>query len=379
MKFNSKLLLPLIVPLLIACADSGRRASQETGKNIVSHAQNLSIVDNDGYSLVDIRDPWDTTHMLASYILIDRTQKLPEGVDTTGHTVIRVPIERSVIFSNVYVALVRELGMIDNVTGVCDTEYITDSIAAGLVRSGRIANCGQSMSPNVERIMTLRPDGIILSPMGPADKHGKLGVMGIPLIEAADYLEETPLGRAEWMRFYGRLYGQGAKADSLFATVQRDYDNIRKLASGARNKPTVLFDGIYSNVWNVPTSRSVTGNFIKDAGGTNPFESYEDIATATLSPEKVMYQAGNADVWMVRYFRPSTMTLAEWGKENEIYPRFKAFRNGQVYGSNTAVSGVFDDAAFHPQWILADIAVILHPELAGRIPSKHYYMRLASE
>ena len=178
------------------------------------------------------------------------------------------------------------------------------------------------------------------------------------------------------MKLYGRLVGKGAKADSLFSKTEKEYNDIVFKTALCSNLPKVLFDGAYSGVWNVPTSRSATGTLIRDAAGYNPFDDYNDSGSAKLAPEEVIYKAADADVWFVRYFSDTPKTLKQWGSEDKNYSRFNAFKNGNVWGSNTKYSGVFDDAAFHPQWILADMALILHPSLQGIKIHKHYYQQL---
>lgn len=366
----------IIAALLTAgCRDTGRNSVSEEG--IVTEADNLHIEDHEGYSLVTVRDGKNHDRVSAEYLLVDSGAVLPEGVMRQGITRVNVPLRRSLVYSNVHVSLLGELGAIDAVKGVCDGGYITDSVALHRLRAGDIRDCGDSRQPNMEAVMMLRPDAIMLAPYVQLANISKTSGLQIPVIEAADYLESSPLGRAEWIKFYGRLYGKGAQADSLFDIVRKEYNSLRDKTAKVKHKPTVLFDGVYNNGWNVPTSGSATGTLIKDAGGINPFASLNDAGSAQLAPEQVLYSASDADIWLVRYFRPDgPKPLAEWGAENKNYNRIKAFRNGNVFGSNTAVSGVFDDCAFHPQWILADMIAILHPEIEGVRCHKQYYFRM---
>lgn len=362
--------------LLPGCGSGNRKAEEPAGKELITRARNLSIREAEGYTLVRIRNAWDTTRTLASYVLVNRNAPLPDGIDTVNNTLLRIPLQNALVYSNPHVSLIRELGGLEGIRGICDSGYITDSLAKSRIASGIIADCGLSNSPNVERIMSMRPDGIILSPMSQGDKHEKLTGMNVPLIEAADYLENDPLARAEWMKFYGRLFNKGKEADLLFNSVCREYESIKQMAGNLNNKPVILFDGIYNNVWNVPTANSVTGTLIRDAGGVNPFDKLTEPGSAPISAEKVLFQAGNADIWFVRYFKPHELTLGEWETENNKYTLLKPFKEGNVYGCNTSWSPLFDDIAFHPQWVLSDMVRIMHPE-ANAIPQyKKYFHKL---
>ncbi len=367
--------MPCAMLLAVGCSSHGSGTAASSG-NIMKYSRNILIEDKDDCHLVKIRNPWDTTKTLASYCLVPKEGEMPlEWQGNTELKLVQTPLKDAVVYSNIYVSLLRELGHPDMIKGVCDAAYITDSLIAKKVEGGEVMDCGLSTAPNIEKILSLNPEAIILSPMDNTNGHGKLDNLGITLIEGAEYTEATPLARAEWMRFFGRLIGEGIKADSLFATVEQEYNAIKEKAKEAQNRPVILFDGVYGNQWNVPTSGSVTGALIEDAGGRNPFSDYSEAGSAHLSPEEVVYKAATADFWFVRYYSPNDYSLSDWISLNKSYSRFKAIDHNRVYGSNTSKSSIFDDGAFHPQWILADMVAILHPEL--NIPtSKRYYRQL---
>lgn len=368
------ILVAILATLMSACGTSG--GQRPTGDNIIRHADNLRISDGDGYSHVVIRNPWDTTKTLASYFLVQEGAELPPEAGSGSEKIIKIPLKNSLVYSNVHVSLMHELGVLDAVGGVCDAEYITDSLASSRIAEKVIRDCGQSMQPNMEAVMQMRPDGILAAPMENNPNHGKLAKLGIPLIQAADYLESSPLGRAEWMRFYGRLYGRGTQADSMFRAVEREYNDIANKVATSAHRPKVLIDGVYGQSWNLPTRKTATGILIHDAGGLNPFDEYDKAGSISLSPEEVLYKGADADVWFIRYFNTRPMTLSMWNAENKNYARFKAFKEGNVFGANTMTSGIFDDGAFHPQWVLADMASILHPEIKNISHPKYYYHKL---
>ena len=373
MKKLTLYILPLACLFLAACG--GKTKSTEDNGNIFKYSENIKVEDRDGYSIASVRNPWDTAKLLAKYYLVPDSLPLPKGVNLKDGKVVRTPVKSAVVYSNVHVSLIDELGSLSAIKGICDSEYITDSAAIAGIRNKIITDCGNSSSPNLERIMALKPDIILLSPYENSNGHGKLENLGVSIIEGADYTESSPLARAEWMRFYGRLFGRGATADSLFASAEKDYNDIKGRMGNIKSRPAVIFDGVYGQVWNVPTSRSVTGHIIQDAGGINPFSDYSKAGSEALSPEQVVYKAGDADYWFVRYFSPTDIKSSDWVSQDKVYKNFKAVKTGNLYGSNTTYSGVFDDAAFHPHLILADIASILHPELDIK-PIKEYYHRL---
>lgn len=369
------LFLPMVLPLLVSCKGGNALVSSSEGDTIrMDYATNITMVKYDDYVKATVKNPWDTTATLHTYLLvpdsIDLPANLPEG------TVVRTPMESALIYSSVHNSLVSELGAIDAISGVCDAKYIHQKELAGRIANGRVADCGIGTSPNIEKIISLNPDGIMLSPFENSGSYGKVGQLGIPIIECADYMETSPLGRAEWMKFYGLLFGKEIEADSMFMATQQEYNQLKELVKDIDNKPKVLIDRLYGQSWHVPAANSTMGIFIKDAGGINPFDSYEGSGSVGLAGEQVLFKAEDADVWLIRYSQSSDKTLSELATDNAIYPQFKAFKDKKVYGCNTSKVFFYEEVPFHPQWLLRDMISIFHPELSSVEPEKRYYSKM---
>ena len=184
-------------------------------------------------------------------------------------------------------------------------------------------------------------------------------------------MENSPLARAEWMRFYGLLLGREQEADSLFACVDSCYHMLQQQASKARHgghRRTVLFDKMTGSVWHVPGGRSTIGQMVKDAGGDYPWENDTHGGSLALPFENVLERAGEADVWLFRYSSDHTYTKADLLGERDGYKMLKAFRQNEVYGCNVEKTSFYEETPFRPDLLLSDIIQILHPNL---IQSKH--------
>ncbi|MBO4551428.1 MAG: ABC transporter substrate-binding protein, partial [Bacteroidaceae bacterium] len=216
--------LPLFLFLitLVACVGNKTNKSSEIGDTLqFRHAKNLTVVTYEDRMEATLRNPWDSTKVLGKYEL-------------------KEPLKNIAVFGSVHVALLHELGADDVVGGVCDLEYINQPDIKQGVAEGRIANLGNSMQPNLEEIVNLNPDALMPSPFENSGGLGRVERLGIPIIWCADYMENTPLGRAEWIRFYGRLVGKAKEADSIFSTVEKRYQELRAKAQNAKNKPKLL-------------------------------------------------------------------------------------------------------------------------------------------
>lgn len=320
-----------------------------------------------------IKNPWDTLAAPAEYYLVERGRdvEVPHGA-----VKIEVPVERAVVFSSVHTTLLSELGCMENVAGVCDAQYIADPAIKDRIKKGLVADCGLISSPNREKIIGSLPGMILMSAFQNGSVASQMRQTGTPVVEGAEYMENTPLARAEWMRFYGRLFGKGNEADARFEKLRSNYNSMSAKAKGAGHRPSVMYDMIYNGIWCQPTPESTTGRMIEDAGGSVLFHGNGQGGNVQLSPEKVLKEGKDADVWMVRHFGGGPLTLGKIAADNPIYTKFKAFKEGNVYGSDTQRSMVFEDASFHPDRILADMIRVLHPEIEIDSSYPHYYQRI---
>ena len=360
---------------LSACGGRTAASSPRGGDTLdLRYAENLTLVDCGSYQMATLRNPWDTSQVLHTYLLVPRGDSLP--VELPEGTVVRIPLERAVVFSSVHCALLEELGALDAIGGVCDLRYIMMPRIQERCRSGRIVDAGNGMNPDVEKIVSLRADALLLSPFENSGGYGRLGKLGVPLVECADYMETSPLGRAEWIRFYGRLFGRAAEADSVFAQVERRYRALASKAAGAGHRPKVLSDLKSGSAWYVPAGRSTTGRIYADAGGDYVFAGLEGSGSVPMSFETVYDKARDADVWLIKYNAPVDKTCDDLRRDYAPYAGFKAFRDRQIYGCNTAECPFYEETPFHPERLLADLVKMFHPGLSDSRDMR-YFRKLA--
>lgn len=367
----------IILPLLSSCHRAGRDKAFAAGGDTLRlrYATNITIVDSCGYSVVTLRNPWDTVHTLHTYILVPYGAPLPHA--TPQGTVLRVPLSRSLVYSSVHTSLMGQLGAENAIAGVCDIKYFHMPFIRDGYASGRIADCGTSTNPDIERIIDLHPDAILLSPYQNNNGYGRIEKLGIPIIECADYMEESPLGRAEWMLFYGRLFGMTTRADSLFAVVDSSYNSLKSRAAKSQECPLVMSDMMYASTWYIAGGKSITGRLYTDAGGRYAFADEEYASALPMSIEKVYDRAGNADVWLIKYNREKDMTFADLAKENRAYTHFRPYRLRNVYGCNTGKLPFYEETPFRPDYLLSDLLRIFHGKAEEDSCNLRYFSRLS--
>lgn len=332
-----------------------------SARDSVCYATGFSVVHAKEYTRVDVRDPWDTTRLLQRYLLVDRNlKKVPE--EMPQGTVVRIPIDKIIVYASVHVSIIEQLGETGRITGVCEPRYIDSEFIKQKVAEGSVADIGESTAPNIEKIIDIGAEVIITSPFkdtgyGPAEK------LGIPIIEGADYMEQHPLGRAEWLRFYGMLLGKERLADSIFNVTCKEYNQLKELAASVKERPGVFSEKRYGGQWFVPAGESYMATFYKDAGADYIFRDIPGSGSVPLAFETVLDKAIHADVWLIKYFSDEVLTYRYLKAEYVPYTNFDAFKNGGIYGCNSAKVRYYDEVPMNPHWLLKDYVWIFHPEL----------------
>ena len=406
--------------LLMAACQGGKTAAAdaEAGDTLeMKYAKLLTIVKHgDGeeasdeaegvdyqYAEAIIANPWKAGTILHRYILIpkgeegDKTvamlaKRRSTGARCTTDTV-RTPVERSAVFIAPHCQLMYELGCQQAIRGVCDLDYINipdvkkrAALSGNTSAQNPIVNCGSSMAPDIERIIALKPEAILLSPFENSGGYGKLDKLHIPIIEAADYMESSPLGRAEWMKFYGMLFGNEEgrvkreegksngisgscepKADSLFAKIEKEYLSLKAQAAGYRKGLSILTERKTGNVWYVPGGQSTIGILLKDANARYIFEGDQHSGSLAMSPEQILAKGKQVDVWAFKYFGGAPLSQAQLLQEYDGYKALAAFNRGNIYQVDTSTVPYFELTSFHPELLLREFIILAHGERFGKL------------
>ncbi len=372
---KSGLLIAIYTLLIVVMTSCGgvKRSSAETGQQLITEAQWLSIVRSDsGYTVVEVLNPWQEGVTLQRYILVNRDSvldaPLPEGV------VVRTPLRSVLAYSSVFTNVIGEVDGLASIKGVCDALYFKDKGVQQGLADGSIIDAGSSTAPNMERIIELNPEAIIVSPFQNAG-YGVIGSLGVPIIECADYMEQSPLGRAEWIKLFGVLYEDYDRSDSIYTATVEGYNGLKALVDTVGFKPMVLVERQFSGVWNVPSGDSYQTRMLLDAGAEYPWSDVQGVGSLSLDFTQVYDKAENADIWLVRSF-DGDMTYEALEGIYALNKNFKAFKERRVYGCNTSVSNLYEEFPFHPELLLRDYITIMHPEVLNNVGELRYFAPL---
>ena len=364
------------------------------------------------YAEVNVANPWKAGTLLHRYILIPKGKEGDEtvtrlalqrtsGMGCTTDTV-RTPVERSAVFIAPHCQLMYELGCQQAIRGVCDLNYINipdvrkRAASAGKASSEKassgnasaqnsIVDCGSSMAPDIERIIALKPEAILVSPFENSGGYGKLDKLHIPIIEAADYMESSPLGRAEWMKFYGMLFGKASKAadgkaskavlsasceataDSLFSQIEKEYLKLKAEAGKLPKGLSILTERKTGNVWYVPGGQSTIGILLKDANARYIFSDDQHSGSLPMSPEQILAKGSQVDVWAFKYFGGAPLSQVQLLQEYDGYKALAAFSRGNIYQVDTSTVPYFELTSFHPELLLREFIILAHGSRFGKL------------
>jgi len=355
---------PIILAVLAFASCGSREATDPHPPRADSlrlrYASLLALQRADSFVVCEVRNPWKPGTLLHRYVLVPRSAKVP--AQRPEGTLVRIPLERAVAFSSVHAALAFDLGVSRRLCGLCDANYAVRSDLRRAVREGRLTDMGASHLPDIERIVSQKADALLVSPFEQAG-YGGVEKTGLPLIECADYMETSPLGRAEWMRFYGLLFGCEARTDSLFTAVEKEYNTLKRKVISTKPRPSLLIDCMQSGTWYVPGGRSTMGRLYADAGADYLFGRLAESGSVALPFEQVYRRGADATLWLIKYGAATDLTYAALQRDYAPYTGFRAWKERRIYGCNVSRKPFFEDTPFRPDRLLRDVVTVFHPEL----------------
>lgn len=384
---------------LLSCQDGKTAAGMEEGGDTLQmkYAQLLTIVSHDeqGYTEVKVHNPWKEGTELHRYILVPKGKegdatmaKLAGQAHGEGKAAatlgvktdtVRTPLESNLVFTAPHCQLLTELGCQNAITGVCDKDYINiPDIKSRAQADAKVAHpimdCGSSMQPDIERIIALHPEALLISPFENNGGYGKLDKLRIPIIETADYMETSPLGRAEWIKLYGLLLSS-SKADSLFSAIEKEYLQLKAEAAKLPLGLSILTERKTGNVWYVPGGKSTMGILLRDAHAKYIFADDQHSGSLSMSPEQIIAKGNQIDAWALKYFGGNALTKNDLLAEYQGYQALKAFQSGNIYETNTSREPYFELTSFHPEILLREFIILSHPEAGDKFGKLRFYKK----
>lgn len=367
--YNLLFLFVGITTLILSCAEKKKEipVSEVINKSTVEYASGFSIEHNSEYTVVKVSEPWPGASKAYSYAFIPQEKLASITYPKDAYdAVIATPIKNFVITSTTHIPAVEALGGLNKVVGFPNTKYISSMPARKLIAERKIKELGTNESLNTEMVLELAPDLIV--GFGINNQNSTYEVIqkaNIPVVFNGDWNEKTPLGKAEWIKFFGVLLNKEKEADSIFTNIVSEYKRVKTLSEKAAHTPTVLSGALYKDVWYLPAGESWAAQFLADANVNYLWQESKGTGSLSLSLESVLEIGQHADYWI----SPSQFTsFLEMEEANMHYQQFKAFKEKKIF-TFAATKGPTGGLLFYelapqrPDLVLKDMVHIFHSEV----------------
>ena len=339
-------------------------ASFSASANSVKYAKGLAIYKYKGYSILIITKPWPEATTGFTYILKEKNGIVPDSLKQ--FPIISVPIQSIVVTSTTHIPALEMLGVENTLVGFPSTNFISSSKTRKRIDAGKIREVGVNESLNTEVLIDMKPDVIVTFGINNNNSTiDNLKKSGLNVLINADWTEQSPLGKAEWIKFFGALYNLDTKANTLFTSIETNYNNALALANKTTLSPTVLSGAIYQDQWYVPQGQSWASLFLRDAKANYLWKESKGFGSLGLPFEKVFEKGQNAEFWIA----PGDFSsLKQMSESSSHYAEFASFKNKKVYSyavNKGSKGGIvyFELASARPDLVLKDLIKIFHPEL----------------
>lgn len=353
----------LLFIIITSCTVSNQQKQKVTGSNRYAHG--FQVEKNENLTKLSVFNPWEKAENISvDYYLLKKASPLPDSL--ANKKVIRTPVERVICLSTTHIAFLDVLNETAAIAGVSGSQYVSNAEVRTRIEKGEIPDVGYGQNLNYEEIVSQQPELVMVYGVGSevTSYTQKLEELGIPVILIAEYLEENPLGKTEWIKFIGALFEKETKAVNYFSEIESNYLELKNKVENKTNKPKVLVGSPYKETWWVPGGNSYMANLIADAGGdylgkeTGTNESY------AISYENALAWGSQADVWINM---GNLKSKKEIRAANERFARLKVFKEGEIYNNTKRLSShggndFWESGTVHPDWILRDLIAIFYPD-----------------
>ena len=367
MMFTKTTYILLLISLIfcVGCKNSNDEKSVSfTAENQIAYAKGFELYDYDTFKILKITQPWPDATNVTEYVLAKQATNVPDSLSQL--TFVQTPVQSIVVTSTTHIPSLVSLAVTESLKAFPGLDFISSPTVRQRIEANQIQEIGSGDGINFELTIDVSPQVVIAN--GGNDsftKYQQLSNAGIPVIYNGDWVEYSPLGKAEWIKFFGALYDKDEQAAEVFNEVVDAYKKVKKIAQNTKRKPLVFSGAMYQDVWYAPQGDSWTAQLIKDAGAKYLWENEQGTGSLSMAFEQVLADAQMAEYWI----GPAQFTAySEMSAANIHYKQFDAFQHKNIYtysAKKGATGGLvfYEEATNRPDLLLKDYVKILHPDL----------------
>lgn len=277
----------------------------------------------------------------------------------------QLPFKKVILLNSSLLGFISGIDAESTVIGVSSPEYIYSSKINDLIAQGKIQNVGNEQKYDVEKIISLKPDAIFTNYIASFDNtYQLLKNNGIQVIFLDEYMEQKPLEKTAYLKLFGKLFGKEELAEKKYSEIEKNYNELKKLALTSKSQPKVLANEMYGDIWYLPGGKTFTANYIADANADYILKGNTEEIAVTMSFEEVYAKSRQTQYWVNVGNHLSKQELLNI---NPFYGKLEVFGKGKVYGVNAKekqkANDFFESGVVHADLVLKDYIKIFHPEL----------------
>lgn len=372
-----------------ACSNNGpsqNGASGTQGNSIyqnkmkIEYSKNFNIEYFEKYKVISVFSPDEKRSLVFQYLLLPEKGEVPGGY--LNAMVVRTPVKSVVSLSSIYIGFLDKLNLTDKITAVDKYDYVNSARVNRLIEEKKITEVGESFSLNIEKVFEINPALILTygngNPM--VDGNPKLIKNGLHVASTTIHLENSPLARAEWIKFVAAFFDYEKEANEVFNGLVKRYNDLKALTKDLKTRPAVFTEALFGGMWYEPGGDSYLAKMLTDAGADYPWKDDKATGSLKLTYEQVYEKAHNADFWVNVHFWQKTGDALKNDPRNA---KFKAYKTKNIYNYNVLVNKYgfyeyWENGVINCDVVLSDLIKIFHPEL---LPDYKlvYYKKLADQ
>ncbi len=364
------LLLLLTFTFFLNCKNNSESKISDKN-NTISEARGFSLFKYPAFKILTIQNYYPNSTKQYKYVLAKSSEFVPDSLKYLPF--IKTPIQRIALTSTTHIPALVLLEESSRLVAFPNTNYISSPKVRKLIEKGKVTDLGTNQQPDLEKLALSKAEVFIGYQIDQSRNIEELlKSVKIPVLLNADWNEQTALGKAEYIKFFGALFEKDELAEKIYNQIKTNYLELQKRAGLAVKRPTVMAGALFEDSWYAPQGSSWGAQFIKDAGASYIYENTTGTGSLRYDLEKIYLDCKNADFWIGpgQFEKRSDLLAAD-----ARYAKFKAFRNNKVFSYSAkkgATGGVlfYELASNRPDLVLKDLVYIFHPEL---VPNHKLY------
>lgn len=368
---KSKSFIFILIVLLFNCKNDSKNQQTKIIEGTalqLKYAKGFSVKDYGTYKILEIINPWPKADKRYQFALLNKNHDANfwHIEKARFDAAIDIPVKKLVVTSTTHIPALELLNEEQTLIGFPGTDYVSSEKTRTRIDNKLVRELGKNEGINTEVLLELQPHVVIgFGIDGKNRTFETIKKSGIPVIFNGDWVEESPLAKAEWIKFFGVLFNKEKEADSIFNAIEKNYLEAKVLAKNIKNKPTVLSGAMHNDIWYLPNGTSTEAQLLKDANANYLWSDSEGTGSLSLNFETVYLKAKDADIWISPSNYINKKALKNANAHNAM---FRAFQNNNIYSTinTTGKSGgilYFEQGITRPDLVLKDLIKICHPEL----------------